>query len=76
MKNIIKRVRKFLLPLGFVVLIGQVAYSQNPFRTIKSGNWNDPTIWEEDTGGGFNATLNTPTSSSGTITIGTTHFVT
>ncbi|MFM7430240.1 MAG: hypothetical protein ACKO1F_10115, partial [Flammeovirgaceae bacterium] len=76
MNNIINIVRKFLLSIGFVVLIGQVAYSQNPFRTIKSGNWNEPTIWEEDTGGGFNATLNTPTSSSGTITIRTDHTVT
>lgn len=67
--------RKFLLSIGFIVLIGQVAYSQNPFRTRQSGNWNDPTTWEEDTGGGFNTTLNTPTSSSGTITIRNTHSV-
>lgn len=76
MNNIIIIVRKFLLPLGFIVLIGQVAYSQNQFRTRQSGNWNDPNTWEEDTGGGFNTTLNTPTSSSGTITIGNTHSVT
>lgn len=76
MNNIIIIVRKFLLSIGFIVLIGQVAYSQNQFRTRQSGNWNNPTTWEEDTGGGFNTTLNTPTSSSGTITIRNTHSVT
>jgi hypothetical protein len=39
--------RKFMLSIGFIVLIGQLAYSQNPFRTKQSGNWNDPNIREE-----------------------------
>jgi hypothetical protein len=68
--------RRFLLSIGFIVLIGQLAYSQNPFRTRQSGNWNDPNTWEEDTGGGFNTTLNTPNSSSGFITIRNSHVVT
>lgn len=68
--------RRFLLSIGFIVLIGQLAYSQNPFRTRQSGNWNDPNTWEEDTGGGFNPTLNTPSSASGTINILNSHTVT
>lgn len=68
--------RRFLLSVGFIVLIGQLAFAQNPFRTRQSGNWNDPNTWEEDTGGGFNVTLNTPNSASGVITIRNTHTVT
>ncbi len=68
--------RRFLLSVGFIVLIGQLAFAQNPFRTRQSGNWNDPNTWEEDTGGGFNTTLNTPNSSSGFITIRNSHVVT
>jgi hypothetical protein len=68
--------RRFLLSVGFIVLIGQLAFAQNPFRTRQSGNWNDPNTWEEDTGGGFNVTLNIPTSASGVITIRNLHTVT
>ncbi len=68
--------RRFLLSVGFIVLIGQLAFAQNPFRTRQSGNWNDPNTWEEDTGGGFAGTANTPTSASGAITVRNTHTVT
>lgn len=67
---------RFFLPLGLLVLISGSAFSQNPFRTRQSGNWNNPNTWEEDAGGGFAATLNTPNSLSGTITIRNTHTVT
>ena len=61
-----------------LLLIGGVSLvdAQNPFRSRQSGNWNDPSTWEEDAGGGFAATLNTPNSLSGTITIRNTHTVT
>ena len=68
--------RTFLLSLGLIVLISHGAYSQNPFQTRQTGNWNDANTWEEDTGGGFAVTANTPTSASGTITIRNTHTVT
>ena len=67
--------RKFLI-FSLLITSGVGAFSQNPFRTKLTGNWNNSNTWEEDTGGGFAATLNTPTSASGAITIRNTHTVT
>ncbi len=61
-----------LLLLGGVSLVD----AQNPFRSRQSGNWNDANTWEEDTGGGFAITTNTPTSAAGAITILNGHTVT
>lgn len=59
-----------------LILIGLAAIAQNPFRTRQTGDWNDPNTWEEDTGGGFAVTLNTPSNASGAIAILSGHTVT
>ncbi len=68
--------RKYILFFWLLVMISNLAYSQNPFRSRQSGNWNDANTWEEDTGGGFAITTNTPTSAAGAITILNGHTVT
>ncbi len=68
---------KALAALAIVVFSASTeGFSQNPFRTRQSGPWNDPNTWEEDAGGGFAVTSNTPDFNSGTITIRSPHVVT
>ncbi|HMP83564.1 MAG TPA: cadherin-like domain-containing protein, partial [Verrucomicrobiota bacterium] len=51
---------------------------QPRYRTIASGNWNDPAIWEisEDGGNTWDAAISTPTSADGLILVSNTHTVT
>jgi hypothetical protein len=69
------RIYRFLLLL---IVSGTVlpALAQNDFRSRQSGDWNQSTTWEEFIGGTWQLTSNTPTSSSGTITIQNSHTVT
>ncbi|HRD53532.1 MAG TPA: hypothetical protein PKY96_12870, partial [Flavobacteriales bacterium] len=46
------------------------------YRTINSGNWADPAIWERNDGGNWVPAGAAPTHVSGTITIRATHTVT
>ncbi len=67
--------KKHLLII-LLILSGLSGLAQNSFRTRQSGDWSDPNTWEEDAGGGFAVTLNTPTSTDGVITIRNAHTVT
>lgn len=74
MKHLIK-LRFLLLPL-FTLVFLQAAYAQNDFRSRQSGDWNQSSSWEEFIGGTWQLTTNTPTSSSGVITILSPHTIT
>ena len=46
------------------------------YRTVQSGNWNDPSVWERYDGNNWVAASTTPTSSDGQINIESGHTVT
>ncbi len=45
------------------------------YRTIASGNWNNPAIWESYNGSAFVAAIVSPSNTDGSITIRNTHTV-
>ncbi len=68
-----------------LILISITTFAQNGnFRTIASGDWDDPATWEQDVDmngiwgepGDENPSLSSPNNDSGTITIGNGHTVT
>jgi CSLREA domain-containing protein len=62
-----------------LAITGSTAATLAPkYRTRQSGNWNDFTTWQVDTGGGFADAVmgQTPTSADDTIAIRDTHTVT
>lgn len=70
--------KRFLLSILFFVGVVSAGFGQSvgDFQTRQSGNWNDSNTWEEWTGSSWDNTANTPSSTSGVISILNSHSVT
>src|SRR5687768_10982057 len=75
----------FVLTLGMTQVAAWAAPSSYDYRSIKSGDWNDPTTWsvraKGATSGAFtqlaaSATADIPDATAGTINIVSGHIVT
>src|SRR5690349_18718907 len=74
-------IRKQLLILSVLCFTGLTAFAQNGnFRSLASGNWNDPNSWERDSDGdgSFEDSPSdfSPVAADGTIVIRNGHTIT
>ncbi len=67
---------KYLLVGGLTIFFSSAALAQNDFRSRQTGDWNVSDTWEEFTGGSWQNTANTPTSTDGVITVLSGNIVT
>ena len=70
------RFRPYLYSLALFALIGNSAIAQTNFRSVTNGDWSNNTTWEEEVGGVWGPTLNTPDFNDAVITILSGHTVT
>jgi|WetSurMetagenome_2_1015567.scaffolds.fasta_scaffold00144_3 hypothetical protein len=61
---------------GITTSAKAVAAASLDFRSVKSGNWNDITVWEVNNGSGWGPASTSPTSANNVITILNGHNVT
>lgn len=66
---------RFVCTIAFVFVL-VASQAQNNFRSAQTGDWNQASTWEEFIAGSWQATINTPDFTSGTITIQSPHVVT
>ena len=69
------RLKRWLLSI-FILLMSQFAKAGADFRSASSGNWNSTSSWETLSGAVWIPAATTPTSTSNSITILSSHVVT